>query len=424
MGEAAKIGEYAAIGDGRSVALVSRAGDIDWLCWPRFDSPPLFWRLLDADRGGSWHLAPTGDAAISRRYVENSNVIQTSFDTAAGHATSTDAMIVVPDSARRERSIPEHEIVRGIRCDRGTVEVAMTFAPRPGFDLAAPTLVDAGRFGVRCETGRALSTLRGDRPVALTAGAAQARFLLRAGEAAAFSLSFDVEAPAVLPPLGAAAWDRIDETIDWWRRWVRGLRYSGRYPAAVTRSLLAIKLLSYAPSGAVIAAATTSLPERIGGRLNWDYRYCWLRDAAFTTRAMYALGSSTSPPSTSGAARPGGRAPSSASSTPPSSSPCCCRRSPRSILAWPRRSNRGPPARAAGLPRPPLRHPDTDLRAARPHRLRRDPRHLLQVTRRPPLEPRKRVGDLVPGRALPPYVAERLREAVRLIGRRIDGLDR
>src|SRR5262245_57308076 len=148
MAEPAKIGDYAAIGDGRAVALVSRAGAVDWLCWPRFDSGPLLWRIVDEHRGGTWRIAPSGNAAVERRYLDGSNVVETRFDTGAGVATLTDAMVVAPGGASGgARLAPEHELVRRIRCDVGAVEIDVELALRPDFGRAAARLRDAGPLG-------------------------------------------------------------------------------------------------------------------------------------------------------------------------------------------------------------------------------------------------------------------------------------
>jgi GH15 family glucan-1,4-alpha-glucosidase len=271
-----RINDYALIGDGRSAALISRAGSVDWLCWPRFDSPPIFAALLDPD-GGAWRIAPTAEARVSRRYVGDTNVLETRFDTATGTLVVIDLMTVAEESAKG--LAPDHELLRYVRCDRGEVEVESVIDPRPDFHAVRgavhPTL------GMRWQIGSKLLALRGDIP--------PGRFTLRAGELASFSLTFD-EGPAVLTPLGEHAADRLVRTIRWWRNWAARASYTGPDRDRVIRSALAIKLMGFAPSGAVIAAPTTSLPEVIGGALNWDYRFCWLRDASFTARALLSLG--------------------------------------------------------------------------------------------------------------------------------------
>ena len=288
----AKIGDHAVIGDGRSVALVTSAGTVDWMCWPRFDSPSLFAAVLDPQRGGAWSIRPSQRAHATRRYVSGSNVLETRFTTPGGELRVVDAMTLAADGAGAHTVLPEHELVRIATCLTGEVEVEVRFEPRPGYGSPAH-LVDGGPLGIRCEVGAELVVLRADRPLAIHAGAAvaSARFTLRAGDEATFSLTFAGRQPAVLPPLRTAG-ARVLDTIAVWRRWLDGaaVRFATPYLAAIERSLLALKLFDYAPSGAIIAAATTSLPEKIGGAWNWDYRFCWLRDASFTVRALLELG--------------------------------------------------------------------------------------------------------------------------------------
>jgi len=286
-----KIDDYAVIGDCRSVALVSRLGSLDWLCWPRFESPPIFAALLDAERGGTWRIAPIGPARTARRYVDGTNVLETTFDTASGRVVLTDLMAIASEADKRRVPMPGHEIVRRVACDRGEVEVAVHADPRPDFGRARLRITNAGRLGLRWQLGSKLLTLRSEIPIALGEdGIARASVLLRAGEAATFSLTFDEDGPAVLPPLGDFTRETIARSIAWWRDWIGHARYDGPYRDAVLRSALAVKLMAFSPSGAIVAAPTTSLPERVGGDLNWDYRFCWLRDAAFTARALLGLG--------------------------------------------------------------------------------------------------------------------------------------
>ena len=278
-----RINDYALIGDGRSAALVSAAGAIDWLCWPRFDSPPLFGALLDPD-GGSWRLAPIGEAQITRRYLDDSNVLETRFATATGTVAITDLMTAVSEEEKRTLMLPDHELLRHVMCESGEVELEMVVEPRCWF---SPIKATAHRtLGLRWQIGRRLLVLRGDVPVGPDG---RARFTLHAGEAVSFSLALD-GGPGVLVPLAEHARDRVARTVRWWQQWASRASYVGPDRDRVVRSALAIKLMGYAPSGAVIAAPTTSLPERLGGALNWDYRFCWLRDASFTARALLSLG--------------------------------------------------------------------------------------------------------------------------------------
>jgi GH15 family glucan-1,4-alpha-glucosidase len=211
-------------------------------------------------------------------------VLETRFEQADGAVTITDAM-TIPDG----RMGNNHELLRRVACVRGTVEVEVAFAPRPHFGRRVARLRETRALGVRCEDGARLYALHGERPLAMCDDVASARFVLHAGESARFSLTFDDDVASV-PLLGAHADERIASTCRWWQSWLSQLAYDGEYRDQVARSVLAIKLLAYAPSGAVIAAPTTSLPERVGGDLNWDYRFCWLRDASFTARAFYELG--------------------------------------------------------------------------------------------------------------------------------------
>jgi GH15 family glucan-1,4-alpha-glucosidase len=284
-----RIGDHAAIGDGRTVALVSRTGAIDWLCWPRFDSPSVFGALVD-DAAGRWSVAPTGPFRTERRYLPRTNVLETRFVTASGAFVVTDLMPVASDEERRRQFGPDHELLRVVACERGEVELETVFDPRPGYGRERPRLRDAGKLGIRAETRSGLLTLRTDFPLKLEdAGRAIGRLRLRAGDAGHLSLTFADAWPAILPPLGASS-DALERTVRWWRTWAERLRYEGPLRDAVVRSALALRLLVYAPSGAVVAAPTTSLPERVGGELNWDYRFCWLRDAALTVRALCGLG--------------------------------------------------------------------------------------------------------------------------------------
>jgi GH15 family glucan-1,4-alpha-glucosidase len=286
------IEDYGIVGDGRCVALISREGSIDWLCWPRFDSPPWFGRLLDPDRGGSWSIAPTRPARITRAYVDRTNVLETRFQTSTGRLIVIDAMTVSSEEHKHDALVPDHELVRLITCDDGGVEAEIVVDPRPDFGRArVGRIEDCGSLGIRWHHATTLVTLRGEAPLRLDRdGRACATLRLRAGDSAVFSLAFDADAPAVIPALGEAARGAIERSIAWWRGWIARARYDGPARAAVLRSALALKLLAYAPSGAIVAAPTTSLPESPGGDLNWDYRFCWLRDASFTARVLLELG--------------------------------------------------------------------------------------------------------------------------------------
>jgi GH15 family glucan-1,4-alpha-glucosidase len=285
-----RIHDHAIIGDGRSAALVSSRGSVDWLCWPRFDSPAIFASLL-GEGAGQWTVAPTASFRTERRYVPDTNVLETRFVTPTGTLVITDLMPVASDEERRRLLLPDHSILRVVACERGEMEIETVFEPRPAYGRDDLRLRDAGMLGIRAETPAGLLTFRADVPLRIEEGRrAAGRVRLRAGDERHFSLTFASEWPAILPPLGAPSREALQRTIRWWRGWAARVRYVGPGRAAVVRSALALRLLVYAPSGAVVAAPTTSLPERVGGNLNWDYRFCWLRDAALTVRALFGLG--------------------------------------------------------------------------------------------------------------------------------------
>lgn len=283
----APIRDYAAIGDGRTVALVARDGSIDWLTSPAVNSPSIFAALLDPDRGGSCRLAPDGSFSVTRRYLAGTAVLETTFVTVRGTVRITDAM-TVPAAGLT----PLREIVRKVECLSGTV--AMRWAVRPRFRYGA----EPGRIDLR--SGFPVASVGGDAlavcafnagPPDLTTDGIAGRFDIREGESALLALSIAHQEPLVFPSR-AEVEARLAATIDGWRSWSGGRVSGGRWHDAVARSAIALKLLIHAPSGAIAAAPTTSLPEVIGGERNWDYRYCWIRDSAFTLDALLSLGCS------------------------------------------------------------------------------------------------------------------------------------
>lgn len=285
-----KIQDYAIIGDCRAAALISREGSIDWLCWPRFDSDAIFSAILDREKGGHWFVKPAGWRQIERNYAGDSNVLKTTFHCENGTAVLTDLMPVATEETEDRLLVPDHEIIRELTCTSGSVQVHVEFRPRPGFGKAEANLCDRKRLGIRLDLGYGVYYLRSTCPMQVRDGAAVGSVTLSAGDSVQFSLTYSEESPVVLPPLGEWVSQRIEATWMWWQKWAAAEGYDGDHRASVVRSALALKTLIYAPSGAVVAAATTSLPERVGGSLNWDYRFCWLRDASLTVRAMLGLG--------------------------------------------------------------------------------------------------------------------------------------
>ncbi len=285
-----KIKEYGIVGDCRSAILVSRWGSVDWLAWPRFDSPPIFAALLDAERGGHWTLVPASECKNHQHYHEDTNVLVTEWSADFGSATVTDLVPVASEELKRKQLLPEHEFVREVRCTAGEMQFRMEFHPRPEYGKIPAKIRAIGALGYRMEIEGATCWLRTNVPLTIAGDRATASFSLKQGEVAQFILAYSQDSPAVLPALGEPLSARIGESVRWWRAWTNRGSYDGEYREAVRRSALTLKLLSYAPSGAIVAAPTTSLPEIIGADLNWDYRYCWLRDASLTVRALLGLG--------------------------------------------------------------------------------------------------------------------------------------
>ncbi|MFN3685852.1 glycoside hydrolase family 15 protein [Salinarimonas sp.] len=282
------IGAYGLIGDGRACALVDTDGSLDWLCWPDFDSPALFCAILDRRRGGRFRIGPAGRALeTSRRYVPETAVIETTFETAEGVLRLTDFMPVRDE----ERLAPLREIVRIVEAVEGRPEMGFVYAPRPDWATRPPRLSQRPPMGVHCEASSGAVHFLTDARFHLDAqaGTVHGRERLAARERRAFSLTFSADEPAVATPLDAVA-EALDETLAFWRGWSGRCTYRGAYREAVLRSAITLKLLTYAPSGALLAAATTSLPEVVGGDLNWDYRHCWLRDASLCLHAFGDLG--------------------------------------------------------------------------------------------------------------------------------------
>jgi GH15 family glucan-1,4-alpha-glucosidase len=281
------ISEYGLIGDMRTAALVGLNGAIDWCCLPRFDSGSVFAALLDPERGGTWAVRPAVPWTSTQRYLPLTNILETTFRTAGGTVTLTDFMPVDEDG-RPSGTHPEiHRHVRGVR---GTVPMEMVFAPRFEYGARGTRVeqLKAGLFATD-RTDQVL-TLSSARPFdwSLAGGSAITRFPLERGVARWLVLRFDDDDIHPVDRYQSAR--KLDITAAFWQRWTSAVRYRGPHRSMVRRSALALKLLTHAESGAVIAAPTTSLPETIGGTRNWDYRFVWLRDAAFTLSALDAVG--------------------------------------------------------------------------------------------------------------------------------------
>lgn len=291
----AAISEYGLVGNGRTGALISRGGSIEWCCFPHFNSPSFFAAILDPERGGHFSISPTVPYDCSHRYRPDTNILETRFVYDQGEALLTDAFTVSSEERKRRALWPDQEILRIVEGVRGEVPFRLEFVPKPSYgDPAATFRFELRpRFGIACMYRNAILLLRSSLPMdrfIMKDNAAAVEFRAHAGERLCFSLVYTEEGPAVIPPLGESALGRMDETATYWRQWISRCTYRGPYEEEVRRSALALKLLIFAPSGAVVAAPTSSLPEVSGGARNWDYRYCWLRDAAFTIRALVDIG--------------------------------------------------------------------------------------------------------------------------------------
>lgn len=281
------IEDYALIGDCRAAALVSRAGSIDWLCLPQYSSPSIFARLLDDDRGGCCSIRPISAFTSKRRYCDRTAVLETTFDAASGQARLRDVMPVLDGAGTLQ---PTREILRIVHGISGVVDLAVLIDPRPYFGVTHVRLAHSERLGWRCCWSDELLSVRTEVRLQHTGDGLRGVFRVREGERACVSLSYTSGDPGILSPLGADADERLALTSKWWRSWTDQCTYVGPYRDAVLRSAITLKLMTFAISGAIIAAPTTSLPEAIGGARNWDYRYCWLRDAGLTMRALVGLG--------------------------------------------------------------------------------------------------------------------------------------
>src|SRR5499427_8382770 len=277
---ASSIADYALIGDLGTAALVSRTGSIDWLCWPHFDSDACFAALLGTSDHGRWLMTPR-EACVrtSRRYRENTLILETRFETTDGSAILVDFM------PPRER---DSHLIRIITGERGSVAFRSELILRFGYGAIIPWVTRADDDSLRAIAGPDMAVLRPSVTMRGENFKTVGEFTVTAGQSWPFVLSFGLSHRPPPPPVGP--FEKLRITEDFWRDWTVRSKYDGSWKSHVIRSLITLKALTYAPTGGLAAAPTTSLPEHIGGSRNWDYRYCWLRDATLTLLALMNAG--------------------------------------------------------------------------------------------------------------------------------------
>jgi alpha,alpha-trehalase len=282
------VADYGLLADCNSAALVSKDGSIDWLCLPAYDSPAVFARILDPD-AGHWSIAPTGAFRSERRYLPGTLVIETTFTTETGVVRLVDAMGFAEGQRGHDlgRGAP-HEMLRLAEGVEGSVELEMELAPRPEYGLVKPLfrMEDGGgrTFGGPCQIAVSSGV-----PASIEDATMRATFTVAAGERVGFGVHWaavDIDRPRACAPDRIAA--RIEDTVEAWRSWeAEHDIYDGPHRELVRLSARVLKGLTYRPTGAIVAAPTTSLPETVGGERNWDYRYSWIRDSSLTLEALY-----------------------------------------------------------------------------------------------------------------------------------------
>jgi GH15 family glucan-1,4-alpha-glucosidase len=280
---ACRIEDYALIGDCETAALVSKLGSIDWLCWPSFASPACMAALLGSPENGHWGIAPANEFRSSRKYRDGTLIVETTFETAEGAVLLIDFMPV-----RGKYS----DLVRIVRGLRGKVAMCMELVLRFDYGRSIPWVTRLDDGALRAISGPDMAVLRSDAPHRGQDLKTLSDFAMAEGQSVSFALTYAPSYGELPKPIHAEHELRI--TTDFWTEWSGRItsenRYNGEYLEAVQRSLITLKALTYVPTGGMVAAPTTSLPERIGGKRNWDYRFCWLRDATFTLLALMNAG--------------------------------------------------------------------------------------------------------------------------------------
>ena len=278
------IADHGLVGDLHTVALVGTNGTIDWFCCPAFDSPSVFGSLLDASQGGFFAIAAGIPARTGQFYLPDTNVLITRFFAEEGVGEIQDFMTIRDPSTGDGR-----RLIRRVQCVRGTMPFRMRAAPRFNYG-SDPHVVSAVRDGVLFTSSQLSLYLGSTEPLVVDERDAVREFTLGEGGVAVFALEQAGPETELRVCRAEDTLDQLMSTVRFWWDWLSASRYKGRWREVVHRSALTLKLLTYSPTGAIIAAPTTSLPERIGGERNWDYRYVWIRDAAFCVYALLRLG--------------------------------------------------------------------------------------------------------------------------------------
>lgn len=275
-----RIEDYALIGDCRSAALVALDGSIDWLCWPHFDSDACFAALLGGSEHGRWLIRPENPSARSRRrYREKTLILETDFETDEGAATLVDFMPAAGE---------QRHLIRLVTCRRGRITMRSELIMRPGYGAVVPWVNRMEDGSLRAIAGPDMLTFRTTAPIHGEDLKTVATFAINAGNTVPFTLT---HSPAHLPlPQPVDPNEALGQTEAFWRSWAERCQYEGPWADVVVHSHIVLKALTFAPTGGIVAAPTTSLPELVGGTRNWDYRFCWLRDATFSLLSLMNAG--------------------------------------------------------------------------------------------------------------------------------------
>jgi GH15 family glucan-1,4-alpha-glucosidase len=289
----ANIADHVLIGNCRAAALVSKYGSINWCCMPEFHSPATFAALLDNEKGGFFLIQPTGQFRSFQSYATGTNVAEVLFETDEGSVKLIDCFVAMEEHEKQAELFPDHEILRMVECISGSMRLRYEYVPRSFYGKYAVRLKDYKRLGIHFtyrENVFVFQTTVTEVNISDNTEKISGEFQISKDERVIFSMSCSTQYPAIIPEIKTTAAKRVEDTIGYWRNWINKCRYDGVFADWVLRSALTLKLLTHAPSGAIVAAPTTSLPESLGGVRNWDYRFCWLRDASFTVRALIKLG--------------------------------------------------------------------------------------------------------------------------------------